>query len=141
VSGFREARPARPRRVTVVSAVVCIALSVAIPMIYLGFVDAERAKPQTSEPPQEQTIVREGRITSDRPDWVYESFEVPEGVTDISVRYEYNREGGNALDIGVFDPDGYDLGNEEGFRGWSGAPARSSPSPAPALRRVTSQVR
>ena len=106
------------------SAVVCIALSAAIPMIYLGFVGAEKARPQSSEPPEEQTIVREGRITSDRPDWVYQPFEVPEGVTEISVRYEYNREGGNALDIGIFDPDGYELGNEEGFRGWSGG-ARS----------------
>ena len=115
---------ARPRRFAAISAIVCVALTAAILVVILGFVDAEKASPQASEPPEEQTIVREGRIASDRPDWVYEPFEVPEGVTEISVRYEYNREGGNALDIGVFDPDGYELGNEEGFRGWSGG-ARS----------------
>ena len=52
-------------------------------------------------------------------------FDVPRGVRELSVAYEYDRAGGaNALDIGVFDPDGYDLGNDRGFRGWSGG-ARS----------------
>lgn len=72
-----------------------------------------------------EVIVKQGRITSDRPDWVYVPFDVPRGVRELNVAYEYDRAGGaNALDIGVFDPDGYDLGNERGFRGWSGG-ARS----------------
>lgn len=67
-----------------------------------------------------ETFVRSGRIASDRPDWVYVPFEVPEGVAEIFVSYRYDRIPGNSLDIGIFDPDGYELGNAEGFRGWSG---------------------
>ncbi len=72
----------------------------------------------------DQVIVKQGRITSDRPDWLYVPFEVPKGVREIHVSYSYERAGGNTLDIGVFDPDGYALGNAKGFRGWSGG-ARS----------------
>jgi len=103
--------------------VTLAALTAVMLLIVAGFLGGEKAKAQTSGP-AEQTIVKQGHIASDRPDWVYEPFQVPEGVTRIYVRYEYNREGGNALDIGAFDPDGYELGNEEGFRGWSGG-ARS----------------
>ena len=103
--------------------VTLVALTAAVLAILAGFLGDESAGAQTSGP-AEQTIVREGHIASDRPDWIYEPFQVPEGVTKIHVSYQYNREGGNALDIGVFDPDGYELGNEEGFRGWSGG-ARS----------------
>ena len=72
-----------------------------------------------------EVIVKQGRILSDRPDWVYVPFEVPRGVRELKVAYEYDRAGGaNVLDIGVFDPDGYELGNARGFRGWSGG-ARS----------------
>lgn len=105
--------------VGMVGAVLAVATFFGLP----GLAGEQEAEAQSS-PPREETIVKTGRIESDRPDWVYVPFNVPEGVTEVSVRYEYNREGGNALDVGVFDPDGYDLGNEEGFRGWSGG-ARS----------------
>ena len=69
---------------------------------------------------EEQIIVKEGRFEPVRPDWAYVPFDVPAGVRQIHVAYEYNRVGGNALDIGIFDTDGYELGNAAGFRGWSG---------------------
>ncbi|MGH3146123.1 MAG: CehA/McbA family metallohydrolase, partial [Rubrobacter sp.] len=108
------------------SATIALAICAVMAVVVAGLVwywDGGEARAQASNA-GEQTIVKTGHIDSDRPDWVYEPFEVPRGVTEISVRYEYNREGGNALDIGAFDPDGYDLGNAEGFRGWSGG-ARS----------------
>ena len=52
--------------------------------------------------------------------------EVPTGVNRLSVRYDYDRPApppgyaGNALDIGVFDERGHQLGRRAGFRGWSG---------------------
>lgn len=104
---------------------VCAALAVAAFVALPHFAGEDRAEAQSSgSATGERTVVKRGHIASDRPDWVYVPFDVPEGVTDLHVRYEYNREGGNALDIGIFDPDGYELGNEEGFRGWSGG-ARS----------------
>lgn len=62
----------------------------------------------------------EGHIAPDAPDWVYVPFEVPDGVTEIHVKYDYNKSTENLLDIGAFDPDGHELGNDAGFRGWSG---------------------
>jgi predicted metal-dependent phosphoesterase TrpH len=67
------------------------------------------------------------------PDWHYLPIEVPAGVNAIEVSYVYdhttyglpNNTLGNALDIGIFDASGHDLGNAAGFRGWSGG-ARSS---------------
>lgn len=53
-----------------------------------------------------------GHIQSERPDWVYIPFDVPAGTNRIDVAYSYNKVDGNALDIGLFGPDG--------FRGWSG---------------------
>src|SRR5437773_3719910 len=67
-----------------------------------------------------------GHIPYGAPDWVYIPVEVPDGVNRISVSYDYDRPAppagydGNALDIGVFDEDGFQLGNAAGFRGWSG---------------------
>jgi hypothetical protein len=71
------------------------------------------------------TIVLSGHIASERPDWVYVPFDVPAGTNRIDVAYDYDRTGGNALDIGLFDADGTALGDEAGFRGWSGG-ARTS---------------
>lgn len=68
----------------------------------------------------ERTERIEGHIEPDTPNWVYVPFDVSEGVTEIHVSYDYNKSQENLLDIGIFDPDGYDLGNAEGFRGWSG---------------------
>ena len=43
----------------------------------------------------------------------------------MHVSYDYNKSAENLLDIGMFDPDGYALENNDGFRGWSGG-ARSA---------------
>ncbi|MBV8571555.1 MAG: PHP domain-containing protein [Acidobacteriaceae bacterium] len=65
------------------------------------------------------------------PDWVYLPVDVPAGVNQISVSYSYDRPTvppgalGNAMDIGVFDQRGIQLGSPNGFRGWSGG-ARDS---------------
>jgi hypothetical protein len=61
-----------------------------------------------------------GHLEPDTPDWVYVPFEVTDDVTELHVNYDYNKSTENLLDIGIFDPDGHDLGNAEGFRGWSG---------------------
>lgn len=65
-----------------------------------------------------------GHIEPDAPNWVYVPFDVDGNVTELHVSYDYNKSAENLLDIGLFDPDGYDLGNSDGFRGWSGG-ARS----------------
>lgn len=77
---------------------------------------------------QETRTVR-GTLPAGSPDFVYLPVDVPEGVREIKVAYSYDRPSvpagtpGNALDIGVFDERGTDLGGK-GFRGWSGG-ARS----------------
>jgi hypothetical protein len=63
-------------------------------------------------------------------DWVYLPFEVPKGVREISVRYDYEPTPAgpttyNVVDIGIFDSSGRGLGNADGFRGWSGGKRRS----------------
>jgi hypothetical protein len=74
-------------------------------------------------PGDARTLTLSGRLDDDAPDWVYVPVEVPAGVREIAVRLSYDRpeppagRPGNALDLGVFDPDG--------FRGWSGG-ARDS---------------
>ncbi|MDT5045996.1 MAG: hypothetical protein QOG75_1849, partial [Mycobacterium sp.] len=57
--------------------------------------------------------------------WAYLPFDVPAGVQRIRVSTSHDdfAVGGlarNALDLGIFGPAGYDLGNAAGFRGWSG---------------------
>jgi hypothetical protein len=67
-----------------------------------------------------------GHIAYGAPDWVYIPLRVPAGVNRITVSYDYDRPApppgydGNALDIGIFDSGGIELGNAAGFRGWSG---------------------
>jgi hypothetical protein len=74
----------------------------------------------------EETRVARGRFEPGAPDWVYLPVEVPAGVRELSVAYDYDRPAppqgmpGNALDIGIFDPGGHALGDVAGFRGWSG---------------------
>ncbi|MEV0081369.1 CehA/McbA family metallohydrolase [Saccharopolyspora sp. NPDC050642] len=59
-------------------------------------------------------------------DWFYLPVEVPRGVAEIEVVYSYDKPAvppgtrGNACDIGIFGPEGHELGNARGFRGWSG---------------------
>ncbi|MGI5426566.1 CehA/McbA family metallohydrolase [Streptomyces sp. CA-179760] len=73
---------------------------------------------------QESRTVR-GTLPPGSPDFVYVPVEVPAGVREIKVAYTYDRPSvptgttGNALDIGIFDDRGTDLGGR-GFRGWSG---------------------
>ncbi|WP_217546755.1 CehA/McbA family metallohydrolase [Streptomyces sp. GbtcB6] len=73
---------------------------------------------------QETATVR-GTLPPGSPDFVYVPVEVPTGVREIKVSYTYDRPSvpagttGNALDIGIFDQHGTELGGK-GFRGWSG---------------------
>ncbi|MBL3671029.1 PHP domain-containing protein [Streptomyces sp. M2CJ-2] len=73
---------------------------------------------------QETRTVR-GTLPPGAPDFVYVPVEVPEGVREIRVAHTYDRPSvpagtaGNALDVGIFDERGTELGGE-GFRGWSG---------------------
>ncbi|MET7312758.1 CehA/McbA family metallohydrolase [Streptomyces sp. NPDC005571] len=66
-----------------------------------------------------------GTLPTGSPDFVYLPVEVPCGVREIAVSYTYEKTPvpagtqGNALDIGIFDERGTELGGR-GFRGWSG---------------------
>ena len=66
-----------------------------------------------------------GTLPTGSPDFVYVPVEIPPGVREIKVAYTYDRPtvpagtAGNALDIGIFDEHGTELGGK-GFRGWSG---------------------
>ncbi|MGW4568954.1 CehA/McbA family metallohydrolase [Streptomyces sp. NPDC004561] len=70
------------------------------------------------------TTIR-GTLPPGSPDYVYVPVEVPSGTAELKVSYTYDRPAvppgtpGNALDIGLFDERGTDLGGR-GFRGWSG---------------------
>jgi hypothetical protein len=62
--------------------------------------------------------------------WAYLPFDVPAGVRRIRVTTSHEDfalagVARNVLDLGIFGPAGYDLGNAAGFRGWSGG-ARDS---------------
>ncbi|NLA34515.1 MAG: CehA/McbA family metallohydrolase [Actinobacteria bacterium] len=46
-------------------------------------------------------------------------FEVPRGVTRVEVGYTWAPLESTTLDLGLWDPDGYD--NPDGFRGWGGS--------------------
>src|SRR5256885_3008748 len=67
-----------------------------------------------------------GTLPANVDDWFYLPVDVPRGVREIEVVYSYDRPQvppgakGNALDIGMFGPAGFQLGNSRGFRGWSG---------------------
>jgi hypothetical protein len=80
--------------------------------------------PRSGEAEQTQTVT--GVLQPGARDWVYLPVQVPAGVREIAVDYQYDRpavpagERGNALDIGIFDESGIGLGNARGFRGWSG---------------------
>ncbi|MFF8032512.1 CehA/McbA family metallohydrolase [Streptomyces sp. NPDC016626] len=72
-----------------------------------------------------ETRTVRGTLPPGAPDFVYVPVEVPAGVREIKVAYTYDRPSvpagtaGNALDIGIFDERGTELGGR-GFRGWSG---------------------
>lgn len=73
----------------------------------------------------EHTQVVRGTLPPGSPDFVYLPVEIPLGVRELHVSYTYERPvvpagtQGNALDIGIFDERGTELGGK-GFRGWSG---------------------
>jgi hypothetical protein len=73
-----------------------------------------------------QTQVIGGHLDPGAPDFVYVPIEVPPGVAQLDVSYSYDRPSvpagvlGNALDIGIFDERGVQVGERAGFRGWSG---------------------
>ena len=73
-----------------------------------------------------QTRTVTGTLKPDVPDWYYLPVDVPRGVRQIDVVYSYDKPQvpagtrGNACDIGMFGPEGHELGNARGFRGWSG---------------------
>ncbi|HEY0454568.1 MAG TPA: phosphoesterase, partial [Actinophytocola sp.] len=76
---------------------------------------------EPSAPTGEQTRTITGTLRPDVPDWYYLPVDVPRGVREIEVVYSYDRPQvppgakGNALDIGMFAPAGYQLGNTRGF--------------------------
>jgi hypothetical protein len=64
-------------------------------------------------------------------DYAYIPFDLPQSARRLRVSYRYSapissdeREGGNVIDIGLFDPRGTGFPGGPGFRGWSGS-ARS----------------
>lgn len=78
-----------------------------------------------------RTKVFRGEFTSPAtPDWHYLPFRVPHGVREIEVSYDHRPTSTgvgfsyNVVDIGIFDPSGHDLGDADGFRGWSGGARR-----------------
>jgi hypothetical protein len=106
------------RRTLLASSVLAAAAGVMLPGVAF-------AEPSAGEK-QDQTKTLTGTLKPDVPDWYYVPIDVPRGVREIEVVYSYDRPQvpagakGNALDIGMFDPSGHDLGNARGFRGWSG---------------------
>ncbi|MET7681434.1 CehA/McbA family metallohydrolase [Streptomyces sp. NPDC005423] len=80
---------------------------------------------EAASPGGASTRTVRGTLPPGSPDYVYVPVEVPPGVRELRVAYTYDRPSvpvgtqGNALDIGLFDERGTDLGGE-GFRGWSG---------------------
>jgi hypothetical protein len=76
-----------------------------------------------------QTYLHEGFFTQDQEKtYVHLPFEMPVGATRLDVEYQYSDrissepglEGGNTIDLGVFDEGGIDF-LTAGFRGWSGS--------------------
>ena len=66
-----------------------------------------------------------GRFNFGIDQWAYVPFDVPAGIQRIDVNTSHDNFsllglGRNVLDLGIFGPAGHDLGNAEGFRGWSG---------------------
>ncbi|WP_434975493.1 CehA/McbA family metallohydrolase [Streptomyces mesophilus] len=91
----------------------------------LGTVTFASAEERDPDRPGEETEVVRGTLPTGSPDFVYLPVQVPGGVREIHVAYTYEKlpvpagTAGNALDIGIFDERGTELGGR-GFRGWSG---------------------
>jgi hypothetical protein len=86
--------------------------------------------PATCRPSLEDVTTIRGTLPPGSPDYVYVPVEVPPGIGELRVAYTYDQPAvppgtqGNALDIGLFDERGTELGGE-GFRGWSGGARRA----------------
>src|SRR5262245_250528 len=66
-----------------------------------------------------------GRFNFGIDQWAYVPFDVTAGTQRIDVSKSHDQFsllgiGRNVLDLGIFGPAGHELGNAEGFRGWSG---------------------
>src|SRR4030081_1920753 len=66
-----------------------------------------------------------GRFNFGIDQWAYVPFEVPAGIQRIDVCTSHDPFsllgiGRNVLDLGICGPAGHELGNADGFRGWSG---------------------
>ncbi|EFE68849.1 CehA/McbA family metallohydrolase [Streptomyces viridosporus] len=105
-------------------AVFATGTAAAITLGGVSFASAADRDGRGSPGPRETRTVR-GTLPPGAPDFVYVPVEVPDGVREIAVAYTYDRPAvpagtpGNALDIGLFDERGTELGGR-GFRGWSG---------------------
>ncbi|MFI1397581.1 CehA/McbA family metallohydrolase [Streptomyces sp. NPDC020681] len=92
----------------------------------LGTVSFVNAAPSSAaDNSGDHTKVVRGTLPPGSPDFAYLPVEIPRGVRELHVSYTYERPvvpagtQGNALDIGIFDERGTELGGK-GFRGWSG---------------------
>ncbi|MFN8491349.1 MAG: CehA/McbA family metallohydrolase [Caldilineaceae bacterium] len=80
--------------------------------------------------PTFQTVLRGHLTAADkaRQDYAYIPFALPQPARRLHVRYVYSApissdetEGGNVIDLGIFDPRGMEFPGGLGFRGWSGS--------------------
>ncbi|AKU14958.1 CehA/McbA family metallohydrolase [Luteipulveratus mongoliensis] len=107
-------------RRTVLAASGAIAAGAAVNLLPGVAFGAE--KPRTGT----ETKTVKGTFPTGTSDFFYLPITVPRGVSKIDVKYSYDKptvpQGtrGNACDIGMFGPEGYQPGNKRGFRGWSG---------------------
>jgi hypothetical protein len=66
------------------------------------------------------TTIRGGRFAAGSlDDYAYIPVLVPPGVGELQIACDYGADEGNFLNIGIFGPEGCELGNDAGFRGWS----------------------
>ena len=87
-----------------------------------------------------------GRFKFGIDQWAYVPFDVPAGIQRIDVSTSHDQFsllgiGRNVLDLGIFGPAGHELGNAEGFRGWSGGARAGSCCPRSTRRPATWRAR
>jgi hypothetical protein len=96
-------------------------------MTTMTILDATARPPAIDRRPAgaDTNLFLRGRFPFGIDQWAYVPFDVPSGVRRISVSTSHDRfslfgVARNVLDLGIFGPAGHDIGNAEGFRGWSG---------------------
>ncbi|MFC9424734.1 CehA/McbA family metallohydrolase [Streptomyces sp. NPDC056987] len=117
-------QPIGRRGLLVTGAATALTLST---VSFANAASADSPDPSSASPAADGRQARtvRGTLPPGSPDFVYLPVEVPRGVNEIHVAYSYERPAvpagtqGNALDIGLFDERGTELGGK-GFRGWSG---------------------